>query len=319
METKKKEPKTAKKENLQSVADMFKPKTGKPFVAPRTVEAKITSGESKISEVIDLTKSDDELPSPTPTQEVSNTPPMELTRTLIQASENLSESEEEYPIHWEPETGRVKKNPKYQKWEEESTEDEEEIEDLEDLEEEDEEDEEDTRRRIQNLELITPILDEAGFVPLTNQKDIFKALEKKHDLLLCCGMIFAVPRARLNMQSSSLKKLLRPGTYTFKDISNLITRLPLQDFVPYYPGGTLNQDEVRVIVLANTAVNQRPALLDLGNTVLGRNRSEPSMSEESPSNRLKTSSSNIPPRKKLRRTISNFGYDTTEPSKGSEH
>ena len=179
----------------------------------------------------------------------------------------------------------MKKNLKYQKWEEESEEDEE-IEDLEDL---DEEDEEDTRIRIENLERIMPILDDAGFVPLTNQKDIFKALEKKHDLLLACGMTFAVPRARLNMQSSSLKKLLKPGTYTFKDISNLITRLPLQDYVPYYPAGTLNQDEARVIVLANTAVNQSPALLDLGNTVLGRKPANEDQME-SPSNRLKTSS-----------------------------
>ena len=140
-----------------------------------------------------------------------------------------------------------------------------------------------------------PTLDDAGFVPLTNQKDIFKALEKKHDLLLACGMIFAVPRARLNMGSSSLKKLLKPGTYTFRDISNLTTKLPLQDFVPYFPAGTLNQDEARVIVLANTAVNQRPALLDLGNTVLGRKPLNEAVAEESPSNRLKTSSSNIPP------------------------
>jgi len=161
-------------------------------------------------------------------------------------------------------------------------------------------------------------LDAVGAVQLTTQTDIVLADRLDHPLILFYGNMYALPRETTFIRYFNSRKPL-PVTFTCKDILSLLPRYPSPNLKKFSPGRILNCEEETVIVLES--IVRKPTLGspdhskmesgDLPNPESGNLKTPPSSKSE-------TKFPWAPKKRKLQRTTSHCGYDTSAPSSDSE-
>lgn len=167
-----------------------------------------------------------------------------------------------------------------------------------------------------------------GCTLLTDPTNIVRATNMGHDLVMACGQLYALPLPLSYMRFANSNVLGLPANYTSKDMSNSLGLSDSLGSGRYSLVSTLSLVEERAVRHVSIArsprvVCQAPGSMEHGPVPAVNMENE---ATPVPANNLETPPSKpsnqlFSPTKapsKLRRSISHFGLDITEPSKDSK-